>query len=74
MIWLGAVFGSFGVLEGLGLSETPADTLSGTTWRWFHVVAGQGVEHWTLPHLLAVIVLATISLVLVLHLGFGLFR
>ncbi|MGH7239598.1 MAG: hypothetical protein ACREHG_05980 [Candidatus Saccharimonadales bacterium] len=76
-IWLGwliFVFASFGILEGWGLSITPKDTLSDTTWSWFDVVAGQGIDHWTLPHLLAVVVLLVIALVLVLHLGLGWFR
>lgn len=74
LIWLGLVFGSFGVLEGVALSITANDTLSDTTWKWFDVVSGQGIEHWTLPHLIAVAVLLLIAIILVCHLGFGLFR
>lgn len=69
--WLTAVAVSFGVLEGVALSVTPADTLSDTERGWFHVVAGQAPDHWTLPHVLAVMVLVTLALVLVFHLGLG---
>jgi hypothetical protein len=74
IIWLACVFISFGILEGIALSITANDTLSDTTWKWFNVVTGQSISHWTLPHLIAVVVLLLISLILVLHLGFGLFR
>lgn len=74
LVWLALVFVSFGVLEGIALSITRKDTLSDTTWKWFNVIPGQSVFDWTLPHLIAVIVLLALAIVLVLHLGLGLFR
>lgn len=68
------MFTSFGILEGIALSISARDTLSDNDWAWFHVVAGQPITQWTLPHLIAFIVLLTISVVLVLHLGLGWFR
>jgi hypothetical protein len=73
-IWLALVFVSFGVLEGLGLSQKINESLSDTTWRWFDIVGGQPISQWTLPHLLAFVVLLALAIVLVLHLGLGLFR
>jgi hypothetical protein len=73
-VWLGLVGGSFGVLEGLALSISRKDTLSDTSWSWLRVVPGQGIEHWTLPHVLAVVVLIGLCLVLLGHIGLGLWR
>lgn len=74
LIWLAFVFVSFGVLEGIALSISAKNTLSDTIWNWFNVVPGQSVYNWTLPHVIAAIVLTTISLVLIFHLALGLFR
>lgn len=81
-IWLAVVGVSFGVLEGIGLSIRnktgtglpPNDSLSETSWRWLHVVPGQGVEHWTLPHVLAAIFLLGMCVVLIGHIALGLWR
>jgi hypothetical protein len=74
LIWLALTFGSFGVLEGLAFATNKVDTLSETTWSWLHVIPGQDIYQWTLPHLLAIAVLLLLSVILVFHLGFGLFR
>lgn len=74
LIWLAFVFVSFGILEGIALSISAKNTLSDTVWNWFNIVPGQSVYNWTLPHLIAAIVLTTISLVLIFHLALGLFR
>lgn len=78
-MWLGAVVGSFGVLESIGLAARnkdpglpPDNSLSQVFARWFRVVPGQPVSHWTLPHVLALIALTALALVLIGHLGFGL--
>jgi hypothetical protein len=79
LTWLGGVLVSFGVLEGLGLSIRnhaknlpPNDSFSETWWGWLKVVPGQGVEHWTLPHLLAAVGVLGLCLVLAGHLILGL--
>lgn len=74
LIWLSAVFISFGVLEGIALHISRKDTLSDTVWTWFQIAPGQPFYEWTLGHIIAVAVLATLAIVLVLHLGLGLFR
>ena len=78
-IWLAVVGVSFAVLEGIGLSirnrtGPPNDSLSETSWSWLHVVPGQGIEHWTLPHVLALVFLLGLCLVLIGHIGLGLWR
>lgn len=79
--WLGGVGGSFGILEGLGLSARhhakglpPNESLSEVTWWFLKVVPGQGIEHWTLPHVLAGVVVLGLILVLGGHLILGLWR
>lgn len=72
--WLALVFASFGVLEGIAFSISNKDSLSDTVWKWFQIIPGQPFYEWTLGHVIAVAVLATLAIVLVLHLGLGLFR
>lgn len=74
IIWLTIVFASFGILEGIALTISKNDTLSDVTWKWFQIIPGQPFYEWTLGHLIAVAVLAIIAIVLVLHLGLGLWR
>lgn len=74
IIWLAIVFISFGILEGIAYAISKDDTLSDVTWKWFNIIPGQPIDQWTLGHVIAVAVLATIAIVLVLHLGLGLFR
>lgn len=80
-IWLGVVGVSFGVLEGIGLSirnrpgqGPPNDSLSETSWSWLKVVPGQGIEHWTLPHLLAAVFVLGLILTLGGNIILGLWR
>lgn len=72
--WLTTVFISFGVLELISALMSYKYTLSDTTWQLFNVVPGQSIDHWTLPHLIVVVILLLIALILVFHLGLGLFR
>jgi hypothetical protein len=72
--WLAIVFVSFGVLEGIAISINHMDTLSDTIWKWFNIIPGQSVYNWTLPHIIAASILLLIALILVVHLGLGLWR
>lgn len=69
------------MLEGFGLSAhrhgkgmPPNESLSEVTWGFLKVVPGQGIEHWTLPHVLAGVVVLGLVLVLGGHLILGLWR
>jgi hypothetical protein len=69
--WLAFVIGSFLLLEFVGLSYTPKDTLTDTSRTWLHVVSGQSPLHWNTPHQLAAGLMLLFMVWLFGHIFFG---
>jgi len=73
--WFIAAFGTFIVPEAAALLRgRPQDTLSASIWRWEQVKVGQGIGQWTAAHFLFTGVFVLLTLWLIGHFGWGLWR
>lgn len=50
LYWLLWLVVGFAVPETWALFTNPRNTLSDTTWSWFHVITGQPISEWSIQH------------------------
>lgn len=74
-IWFGVSMAAFCVVEFTMLAMgRPQDTLSANVWRMEDFLPGQSFMHWSAMHFLFIGVFLLMTVWLLFHFGWGMFR